>query len=130
MGPATLLPASDSIVRVSPTRPEILQTLRSGKICSVAPGAARSFDVVRYEEATIADIHGALSAKTLTCRALVQMYLERIAAYDKKGPALNAIVVTNPDALKLADTLDARFVQSGPIGPLLQSPPAVLFLAV
>jgi len=46
------------------------------------------------------------------------MYLERIAAYDKKGPALNAIVVTNPDALKLADTLDARFVQSGPIGPL------------
>jgi len=44
------------------------------------------------------------------------MYLERIAAYDKKGPALNVIVVTNPDALKLADTLDARFVQSGPIG--------------
>ena len=84
----------------------------------VAPDAARSFDVVRYEEATIADIHGALSAKTLTCRALVQMYLERIAAYDKKGPALNAIVVTNPDALKLADTLDARFVQAGPIGPL------------
>src|SRR5436190_16426207 len=84
----------------------------------VAPDTARSFDVVRYEEATIADIHGALSAKTLTCRALVQMYLERIAAYDKKGPALNAIVVTNPDALKLADTLDARFLQSGPIGPL------------
>ena len=46
------------------------------------------------------------------------MYLERIAAYDKKGPALNAIVVTNPDALKLADTLDTRFAQSGPVGPL------------
>jgi hypothetical protein len=43
----------------------------------VAPHAARSFDVVRYEEATIADIQAALSAKTLTCRALVQMYLER-----------------------------------------------------
>src|SRR5215467_3814973 len=56
--------------------------------------------------------------KSLTCRALVQMYLDRIAAYDKKGPALNAIVVTNPDALKLADTLDARSVQLGPIGPL------------
>jgi Asp-tRNA(Asn)/Glu-tRNA(Gln) amidotransferase A subunit family amidase len=83
-----------------------------------ASDAARSFDVVRYEEATIADIHAALNAKTLTCRALVQMYLDRIAAYDKQGPALNAIVVTNPDALHLADTLDARFVQSGPIGPL------------
>ena len=84
----------------------------------VAPNTARSFDVVRYEEATIADIQGAFNAKTLKCRALVQMYLERIAAYDKKGPALNAIVVTNPDALRLADTLDARFVQSGPVGPL------------
>ena len=51
----------------------------------VAPNTVRSFDVVRYEEATIADIHAALSAKTLTCRALVQMYLERIAAYDKRG---------------------------------------------
>ena len=84
----------------------------------VAPDAARSFDVVRYEEATIADIQGAFNAKTLKCRALVQMYLERIAAYDKKGPALNAIVVTNPDALKLAETLDARFVQSGLVGPI------------
>jgi len=85
----------------------------------VTPDAARSFfEVVHYEKATIADIHAALSAKTLTCRALVQMYLDRIAAYDKKGPALNAIVVTNPEALKLADTLDARFVQSGPVGPL------------
>src|SRR5437763_16064253 len=84
----------------------------------VAPDAARSFDVLRYEEATIADIQAAFSAKELTCRALVQMYLERIAAYDKKGPALNAIVITNPDALKLADTLDARFAQSGPVGPL------------
>jgi amidase len=89
---------------------------------SAARGAARSFQVVRYEEATIADIQAALSAKTLTCRALVQMYLDRIAAYDKKGPTLNAIVVTNPDALKLADALDARFVQSGPAGPLHCAP--------
>ena len=51
----------------------------------VAPNTARSFDVVRYEEATIADIQGAFNAKTLKCRALVQMYLERIAAYDKRG---------------------------------------------
>ena len=77
-----------------------------------------AFDVFRYEEATIADIHAAFKARTLTCRALVQMYLDRIEAYDRKGPALNAIVVTNPEALKLADALDARFAQSGPAGPL------------
>ena len=82
------------------------------------PAGSEAFDVFRNQEATIADIHAAFSAKTLTCRALVQMYIERIEAYDKKGPALNAIVVINPDALKLADTLDARFAQSGPAGPL------------
>src|SRR2546427_8734017 len=83
-----------------------------------APLATGAFDVFRYEEATIADVHAAFKAKTLTCRALVQMYLDRIEAYDRKGPALNAIVVTNPDALKVAGALDARFAQSGPVGPL------------
>jgi len=83
-----------------------------------APLPARAFDLIRSDEATIADIHAALKARALTCRALVQMYLDRIEAYDKKGPALNAIVVTNPDALKVADALDARFAQSGPVGPL------------
>ena len=82
------------------------------------PLQANAFDLVRYEEATIADIHAGLKAKTLTCRALVQMYLDRIEAYDKKGPSLNAIVVTNADALKVADALDAKFGQSGPVGPL------------
>src|SRR5262249_32633462 len=83
-----------------------------------APVDANAFDVLRYDEATIADIQAAFKAKTLTCRMLVQMYLDRIDAYDKKGPALNAIVVTNPDALKIADALDARFAQSGLVGPL------------
>src|SRR5947208_4234593 len=83
-----------------------------------APVDAGAFDLFRSEEATIADIQAAFKAKTLTCRMLVQMYLDRIGAYDKKGPALNAIVVINPDALKVADTLDAKFAQSGPVGPL------------
>src|SRR5213593_5068140 len=83
-----------------------------------APLDASAFDLFRNEEATIADIHTAFRTRTLTCRGLVQMYLDRIEAYDKKGPALNAIVVTNPDALKVADALDVKFAQSGPVGPL------------
>jgi len=83
-----------------------------------APAGAGAFDLLRSEEATIADIHAAFKAKTLTCRRLVQMYLDRIEAYDRKGPALNAIVVTNPDALRAADALDARYAQSGPVGPM------------
>jgi Asp-tRNA(Asn)/Glu-tRNA(Gln) amidotransferase A subunit family amidase len=72
----------------------------------------------RVEETTIAQIHAAMRAGTLTCRALVDQYLRRIAAYDKNGPAINALVVVNPDATKIADDLDARFRQGGLTGPL------------
>jgi len=60
-----------------------------------SPTEAGAFQLFRTEEATVADIQAALKARTLTCRALVQMYLDRIEAYDKKGPALNAIVAIN-----------------------------------
>jgi amidase len=72
----------------------------------------------RVEETTIADIHTAMRAGTLTCRALVEQYLRRIDAYDKNGPALNAIVVVNPAALRVADSLDLRFRREGITGPL------------
>jgi Asp-tRNA(Asn)/Glu-tRNA(Gln) amidotransferase A subunit family amidase len=72
----------------------------------------------RVEEATIAQIHDALKAGRLTCRALVEQYLRRIAAYDKNGPALNAIVVVNPNALAEAEALDARAAKGGFAGPL------------
>lgn len=62
----------------------------------------------RLEEAIIADIHTAMKAGTLTCRQLIDQYLKRIAAYDKQGPALNAIIMVNPQALALADKLDAN----------------------
>ena len=72
----------------------------------------------QLEEATIAGIHAAMTGGQLTCRALVEHYLRRIEAYDKKGPALNAIVVVNPDALKEADELDRRLKSQGLSGPL------------
>src|SRR6266446_5493128 len=76
---------------------------------------AQSFNIV---EATIDDIHAAYKSGQLTCRQLVQMYLDRIEAFDKKGPAINAIITTNSDALKEADRLDAAYKASGPVGPL------------
>src|SRR5579859_5955691 len=64
------------------------------------------FDV---HETTIAQIHDAMRAGRLTCHALVQTYLDRIAANDKQGPAINAITVVNPDALSTADSLDRLY---------------------
>jgi Asp-tRNA(Asn)/Glu-tRNA(Gln) amidotransferase A subunit family amidase len=74
-----------------------------------------AFNVV---ETTIADIHAAYRAARLTARQLVQMYLDRIEAYDKKGPAINAVISINPRALDEADRLDAAYKASGPVGPL------------
>ena len=79
-------------------------------------GAQQSF---RVDETTIADVHAAFKAGRLTCHALVQSYLDRIAAYDKQGPAINAITVVNPDAIAIADSLDRRFKASKQfVGPL------------
>ncbi len=46
------------------------------------------------------------------------MYLLRIEAYDKKGPALNAVISINPEVKRLAAELDAKFAASGFTGPL------------
>jgi len=83
-----------------------------------APSAAARAATFRVEETTIADVHEAFRARTLTCRALVQRYLDRIAAYDRRGPAVNALVIVNPAALSIADSLDVRFTTSGPVGAL------------
>src|SRR3954467_3957488 len=69
-------------------------------------------------ETTIADIHAAYRAGQLTARQLVDMYLERIEAYDQKGPALNAIITINPKAREEAERLDAAHKSSGFVGPL------------
>jgi amidase len=81
-------------------------------------GQAPAAEPFRVEETTIADVHAAMQAGRLTCHALVEQYLRRIDAYDKNGPALNAIVVVNPAALRVADSLDARFRRDGLTGPL------------
>jgi len=77
--------------------------------------AQTHFNVV---EATIDDIHAAFKSGQLTCRQLIQMYLDRIDAFDKKGPNINALITVNADALKEADRLDAAYRSSGAVGPL------------
>jgi Asp-tRNA(Asn)/Glu-tRNA(Gln) amidotransferase A subunit family amidase len=76
---------------------------------------ADQFDVV---ETSIADIHKAMHDGRLTSQQLVRLYLDRIEAYDKKGPALNAVITINPNALKRARELDLQFAKSGMVGPL------------
>lgn len=70
-------------------------------------------------EATVAQIHAAMREGTLTCRELVEAYLDRIEAYDQKGPAINSVITVNPHALEEADACDAYFEANGEFcGPL------------
>jgi amidase len=46
------------------------------------------------------------------------MYVDRIAAYDKTGPTINAIITLNAKALEAADRLDTAFKAAGFVGPL------------
>jgi amidase len=84
-----------------------------------AAHAQQSRPAFRFAEASIADVHAALRQRATTCHAIVAGYLARIAQYDKVGPAINAIVVNNPNALAVADSLDRRFAQTRTmVGPL------------
>jgi amidase len=80
-----------------------------------ARAADAPFEVV---EASVDDIHAAMKAGKLTAHQLVQMYLDRIAALDKKGPTINSVISLNPQAMAEADRLDAAYKASGFTGPL------------
>ncbi len=77
-----------------------------------------SFRVSPIKEASISDIHAAMKSGELTAVELVEMYLDRIEAYDKQGPAINAIIRINPRALDRAAELDEQMAESGFVGPL------------
>ena len=71
------------------------------------------------EETTIAALHAAYVSGRATAVSVCQAHLDRIAAYDRKGPALGAIIINNPDALADAAALDAALKSTGKlVGPL------------
>lgn len=97
----------------------LLRTGLAGLLCSallLTAASAKTFNVV---EATVSDIQSAILARELTARQLVQLYLDRIEAYDQKGPSINCVISLNPAALAEADKLDAAFAKTGKLtGPM------------
>jgi amidase len=75
--------------------------------------------VFPVEEATIAGLEAAYLSGQTTAYAVTRAYLDRIAAYDKRGPLINALITVNPHALEEAGRLDAALKATGkPVGPL------------
>lgn len=82
-----------------------------------------SSDFIR--EATIDQLQKLLTTGKISSVQLTQLYLDRIAAYNKKGPALNAVIELNPDALAIAKQCDAERKQKKTVG-LLHGIPVLL----
>jgi amidase len=77
-----------------------------------------ALEAFELEEMSIAQMQKGMESGRYTARSLVEKYLQRIEEVDKNGPAVNAVLEINPDALAIADQLD-RERRDGKIrGPL------------
>jgi len=112
------MPRSDSANPVS--RREFTELASLAVLGAVLPGraAAASPRAFALEESTIAQLQDAMKSGRLTARGLTKAYLDRIAALDRKGPTLRAVLETNPDALAIADALDGERKRGNVRGPL------------
>jgi len=91
------------------------------QVTSATPaGPVKPFEL---EEITISELQEGMKSGRFTARSLVEQYSARIDEIDtprknKRGPAVNAIIEMNPDALAIADRLDGERKAKGPRGPL------------
>ena len=77
----------------------------ASRLRKTAPFMPPDFEL---EEATIADLQARMASGEHTARSLTESYLARIEELDRVGPALRALLETNPDALEIADERDAE----------------------
>jgi amidase len=82
---------------------------------SIPPPQAPSFAL---EETTSAQLQEWMTAGRYTARQIAELYLKRIEEVDRQGPALRSVIEVNPEALTIADALDAQRRARGPRGPL------------
>ena len=82
------------------------------------PQTVAAADDFPLAEKTIDELQTLMQMGQATARSLTQQYLDRIEAIDTSGPTLRSVIELNPEALALADELDAERARSGPRGPL------------
>jgi amidase len=92
-----------------------------------AESTSQSTQSVSYEATgltaqSLEELSRALGAGEITSEAIVQAYLDRIAAVDRAGPRLQAVLAINPDALAQARGIDARRAAGETLGPLAGIP--------
>jgi amidase len=86
---------------------------------SSSPPPVKDFEL---DEVPIDVLQDGMKSGQHTSRSITEKYLQRIADIDKQGPAVNAVIELNPDALEIADSLDRERKDKGRRGPLLGIP--------
>ena len=94
-------------------------------LCLIASGALMSraqapLSIAAFEldEMTVAQLQDAMASGRYTSRRLVELYTGRINAIDREGPALRSVIELNPDAVSIAESLDAERKAGRVRGPL------------
>lgn len=72
----------------------------------IAAGVSAEPGTPKLDNESMSDIAQALATGQIDATALTKSYLARIEAYDRGGPALNAVRALNPDVLGIAGKLD------------------------
>src|SRR3954463_16610615 len=96
------------------TRRMLLVVALSALAAPRAQGPAR----FELDEMSVMQLQDAMASGRYTSRRLVDLYTRRINDIDRNGPALRSVIVVNPDALAIADALDAERKSKGARGPL------------
>ena len=96
----------------------MIRTLAHAVTLTLSLAVASSAAALDLQTATIADINEELAAGKLTSEKLVNAYLKRIDAYDKRGPNINAVIYLNKKAVAEAKKLDAERKAGKVRGPL------------
>lgn len=93
----------------------LVGTAPASEAAAAGPVVVPSFE---FDEASVADLQKRLASGELTARRLTEACLARVAALDRQGPQLRSVIETNPEALAIADALDAERKAKGARGPL------------
>ena len=88
-------------------------------------GARGAIPPFEFDEITADDLQGMMESGEHTARSITEAYLGRLDAMDRQGPELRSMIEINPDALAIADELDAERQANGPRGPLHGIPVAL-----
>jgi len=92
----------------------------AGQRAQTPPAGGRTSAVPAFEldEMTIDDLSRGMQGGKYTARRITELYLARIEATNRRGPMLRAVIETNPDALAIAEALDAERKQGKVRGPM------------